>query len=137
MIRSTFLDDEPVLDIGCGDGKVTALLALSVPQGSVTGIDNSEKMISFAQENFPSSRCPNSNFIRMDAADLIFREQFDVVYFNAALHWIKDRTSVLRGVEKSLKSSGRLLFQMGGKGNAKDILDIVEALVSEDPWRFF
>lgn len=73
----------------------------------------------------------------MDARKLGFKEEFDRAFSNAALHWIVDQKAVLSGVEKSLKHSGRLLFQMGGKGNAKDILGILNDLLVEEPWRGF
>ena len=58
----------------------------------------------------------------MDARKLTFQSEFDMVFSNAALHWIVDQKAVLAGVQRSLKPGGRLLFQMAGKGNAKDIL---------------
>ena len=67
--------DEPVLDIGCGDGKVSAALAALVPQGSVIGIDNSEEMIALANQNFPAATYPNLFFRVMDARHLTFSSQ--------------------------------------------------------------
>jgi SAM-dependent methyltransferase len=52
--------NERVLDIGCGDGKITAYIASLVPEGSVVGIDNSAEMISFAQSKFPNQICLTS-----------------------------------------------------------------------------
>jgi trans-aconitate 2-methyltransferase len=127
--------NESVLDIGCGDGKVTALIASHVPEGKVTGIDTSENMIAFAQNTFTSLMYPNLRFLHKDAAKLDFQNEFDAVFSNATLHWIKDHLSVLQGVRKSLTPSGRILFQMGGKGNAEDILCIVEKLIKQDPWK--
>ena len=54
--------NERVFDIGCGDGKVTAEIAKQLPNGSVLGIDKSEEMIRFAQENFPSKKYNNLSF---------------------------------------------------------------------------
>ncbi|KAF5431048.1 Cyclopropane fatty-acyl-phospholipid synthase [Candidatus Methanophagaceae archaeon] len=54
--------NERVFDIGCGDGKVTAEIAKQLPNGSVLGIDKSEEMILFAQENFPSRKYHNLSF---------------------------------------------------------------------------
>jgi trans-aconitate methyltransferase len=64
--------DERVLDIGCGDGKVTAGLARAVPKGSVTGIDVSPEMIRFARKTFPSGKHPNLEFQVMDAREIDF-----------------------------------------------------------------
>ena len=73
----------------------------------------------------------------MDARKLTFQAEFDVAFSNAALHWVVDQNAVLSGVHESLKPDGRLLFQMAGKGNAKDVLYIISELVAEDPWKSF
>ncbi len=124
--------NENVLDIGCGDGKITALLASYLPHGKVVGIDSSEEMITFARSKFPQSKHNNLSFLRMDARELTFREQFDVAFSNASLHWIIDQQTVLRGVHESLDKKGRLLFQMAGKGNAQDLIAVLEELISEE-----
>lgn len=124
--------DETLLDIGCGDGKVTALLASYLPHGRVVGIDSSDEMIALARKTFPHCHNPNLTFMKMDARDLTFREQFDVAFSNASLHWIIDHQAVLAGVNESLDRNGRLLFQMAGKGNAQDIIAVLEELISEE-----
>ena len=60
--------NERVLDIGCGDGKVTAEIAKRLPSGSVLGIDNSEEMIKFSGENFPRKKYPNLDFQLIDVS---------------------------------------------------------------------
>jgi trans-aconitate 2-methyltransferase len=129
--------NEALLDIGCGDGKITAQLAQCLPQGCVVGVDNSEDMINLARRSFPQINFPNLSFQKMDARELTFRRQFDRVFSNAALHWIIDQRPVLEGVQRSLKPAGRLLFQMGGEGNAQDILAVLDELSIEDRWRKF
>jgi trans-aconitate 2-methyltransferase len=111
-----------VLNIGCGDGKVTAIIARSVPDGSVVGIDNSEDVILFARNYVPQDRFPGLSFIRMDTRCLAFDEKFDFIFSNAALHWIRDQRDVLAGIKDCLLFGGRLLIQMGGKGNAAAVL---------------
>ncbi len=124
--------DEALLDIGCGDGKITAMLASYLPHGKVVGIDSSEEMIALARKSFPNCHNSNLSFLKMDARDLTFREQFDVAFSNASLHWIIDHQTVLHGVHDSLDNHGRLLFQMAGKGNAQDILAVLQELISEE-----
>jgi trans-aconitate 2-methyltransferase len=126
--------NENLLDIGCGDGKITAQIATCLPDGTVVGVDNSEDMIRLAQRSFPDNEYPNLSFQRRDARKLDFDEQFDLVFSNAALHWIVDHRPVLEGVKCSLKPMGRLLFQMGGKGNAHNVLAIIEDLKAEARW---
>ena len=123
---------ESVLDIGCGEGKVTQLLSTYLPQGQVVGVDNSEEMIAAARQTFPHCHNPNLTFLKMDARELTFREQFDIAFSNASLHWIIDHPTVLQGVHASLDKNGKLLFQMGGKGNAQDVIAVVEELISEE-----
>ena len=130
--------NENLLDIGCGDGKITAEIAKKLPYGNVIGIDSSKEMIDLAKKTFPPSIWRNLSFKKMDAQKLTFTNVFDRVFSNAALHWIPDQKAVVEGGAKSLKSNGRLLFQMGGRGNAKDILDILAVMLEEKKWvRFF
>jgi trans-aconitate 2-methyltransferase len=127
--------NEALLDIGCGDGKITAELARCIPNGKVVGIDSSKEMITLAKKTFPTQDCPNLSFEVIDARKLTFQAEFDRAFSNAALHWIVDQKPVLAGVQRSLKSGGRLLFQMAGKGNAKDILGIIDELIAVEPWK--
>ena len=131
------IGNESLLDIGCGDGKITAELAKYLPQGRAVGIDSSKEMIRLAKQAFPNKDYPNLSFKVMDARKLTFKEEFDLVFSNAALHWIVNQNVVLKGVERALKPGGRLLFQMAGKGNAKDVLSIISKLDDEAPWNQF
>ena len=127
--------NEALLDIGCGDGKITAELAKCLPNGRAVGIDSSAQMINLAQKTFPNSDYPNLSFQVMDARKLLFQSEFDIIFSNAALHWIVDQKTVLQGVQRSLKTGGRLLFQMAGKGNAQAVLEILGDLLVEEPWK--
>jgi trans-aconitate 2-methyltransferase len=129
--------NEALLDIGCGDGKITAELAKCLPSGRVVGIDSSADMVNLAKTSFPLQEHPNLAFQIMDARKLSFQNEFDRMFSNAALHWIVDQKAVLIGVQRGLKSGGRLLFQMAGKGNAKDILSIIDELIVVQPWKTF
>ena len=113
--------DEHILDLGCGDGKVTAELAAAVPRGSVTGADASPAMVEFANKTFPPAKFSNLRFRAMDARKLKFERQFDLVFSNAALHWVDDHEAILRGASSVLKSGGRLIISCGGKGNAHEV----------------
>ena len=109
---------ENVLDLGCGDGKVTADISKIVSEGSIIGIDNSAEMIKLAKDRHSEAIYPNLSFQEMDAVNLIFNDRFDLIFSNAVLHWVKDHKAVIKGMFKSLKKGGRVILQMGGKGNA-------------------
>ena len=64
-----------------------------------------------------------------------FTNRFDVVFSNAVLHWVLDHLSILKNIKKSLKPKGRILLQMGGKGNAGGILAVMEGLILDDTWK--
>jgi len=125
---------ERVLDIGCGDGKVTAEIAALLPQGSATGIDSSQEMIGLACRTFTPGEFPNLRFIHMDACELNFRQEYDIVFSNAVLHWVSDHRSVLKGIYVGLKSPGRLLLQMGGRGNVADMIKVVQDVTAKPEW---
>ncbi len=128
---------ERILDVGCGNGRVTAELAALVPYGTVLGVDNSPEMINFARAAFPQDRFPNLRFAQMDARRLQLTEQFDVVFSNAALHWVDDHTAFLRGAAAGLRPGGRLLISCGGKGNAHDVFVAIRAVMRRRDWRRF
>lgn len=126
--------DESIMDIGCGDGKISAILASLVPKGRVVGIDLSSEMINFARSRFPNEDFPNLSFQVGDASGLNFPEEFELAVSFACLHWVKDHLPVLKGVYRSLRPEGKVLFQCGGRGNASKILDITEDLIRSERW---
>ncbi|WP_366918591.1 methyltransferase domain-containing protein [Acaryochloris sp. IP29b_bin.148] len=134
MAKLKLQGHEHILDLGCGEGKVTAELASQVPNGSVTGIDQSAAMISLAQTRFPSDPFTNLYFQQMDARQLTFHNQFDRVFSNATLHWVDDHQAVLQGLQKGLKPQGRLLLQMGGKGNVVGMIEAVQTVIQHSQW---
>jgi len=129
--------DEHILDVGSGDGKVSAELAHAVPRGSVTGMDASPQMIEFAKKTFPTRKFPNLRFRVMDARKIKFDRQFDLVFSNAALHWVDDHETILRSAALVLKPGGRLIVSCGGKGNAQDVFVALRPEMRLKRWRDF
>ena len=93
---------ESILDLGCGDGVLTEQLSLLVPEGKVVGINASEGMIKTARQ----LEKYNLQFYHMDMADMAFKEEFDVIFSNAALHWVTAHSLLLRHSHAALKPGG-------------------------------
>ncbi|MBO9733080.1 MAG: methyltransferase domain-containing protein [Chitinophaga sp.] len=115
---------ETILDVGCGTGELTAQLA---QQGAiVTGLDASPAMIQSARANFPEV-----TFVVGDATRFSLPQQFDAIFSNAALHWVREKEQAIERMYTHLKQGGRLVLEMGGKGNVQEILTALERAMSQ------
>ncbi len=125
--------NESVLDLGSGDGRVTAELADLVPGGSVVGLDASPSMIAHARRHHVKIR-PNLEFVLGDMQAIPFRYRFDRVYSNAALHWARDLVAVTHGIARVLRPGGRAVLQCGGAGNAAPMVSVLDDLIRSPSW---
>lgn len=129
---------ERVLDIGCGDGRITAEIANRVPRGSVVGIDPSRDMISFAASRFTPSTRPNLRFEVADARDLPFSGEFDLVVSFNALHWIPEPDPPLRSIRRALKPNGAAQLRLVAVGLRKSLEKVLEETRLSPTWaRYF
>lgn len=104
---------ERILDLGCGDGALT--LRLAELGCEVVGVDADPDMVRAARERGLDARLA-------DGAALPFTHEFDAVFSNAALHWMKaDPDGVVAGVGRALKPGGRFFGEFGGHGNVAAI----------------
>jgi SAM-dependent methyltransferase len=103
---------ERILDLGCGDGALTARLAER--GASVVGVDTSPSLLDAARARGLDARLA-------DAHALPFSGEFDAVFSNAALHWMREIDAVLAGVRRALKPGGRFVGEFGGHGNVAAI----------------
>jgi trans-aconitate 2-methyltransferase len=125
---------ERVLDIGCGDGKITAEIAARVPQGEVVGVDASRDMIAFASSHFGPTVRPNLRFEVADARVLPFRNKFNrIVSFNA-LHWIPEQDAALRSIRSAMTSNGQALLRLVPKGERKSLENVIEETRRSARW---
>ena len=137
IVKLKLRGDEHILDVGCGDGKITAELARAVPRGAVVGMDASAEMISFARKTFPAEKISNLKFQVCDAREIGLPKKFNLVFSNAALHWVDDHEAILHGAASVLKLGGRLLISCGGKGNAHDVFLAIRPVMRLKRWREF
>ncbi len=117
---------ERVLDIGCGDGRITAEIAARVPSGSVVGVDSSHDMIAFAAGHFTPAARPNLRFQVADAHNLPFGEEFDLIVSFNALHWLPDPAPALRSIRAALKPGGMAQLRLVSAGERKSLESVLE-----------
>jgi trans-aconitate methyltransferase len=98
---------ERILDLGCGDGVLTA--KLSAMGCEVIGVDASAAQIEAARKLGVDASV-------MDGENLAFNNEFDAVFSNAALHWMRNPDKVIAGVCRALRPQGRFVAEFGGHG---------------------
>jgi len=110
---------ERILDLGCGDGVITR--ALADLGCDVVGVDSSAAQIAATRARGLDARV-------VDGQALDFDGEFDAVFSNAALHWMRDAPRVIAGVHRALRPGGRFVAECGGHGCVATIHD---ALIAE------
>jgi trans-aconitate methyltransferase len=126
---------ERILDLGCGDGALTERLAAC--GCTVVGVDGSAEQITAAKTRGLDAHV-------MNGEALTFSHEFDAVFSNAALHWMKRADAVIEGVRRALKPGGRFVAEMGGAGCVAKVRGAVKAALARrgidgkplDPWYF-
>ena len=100
-------DARSAVDIGCGPGNSTEVLAARFPDASVSGLDNSPDMIEAARK-----RLPHVHFETVGIEAWNNPGPFDVILANAVLHWVPDHATLLPSLIAKLASGGSLAVQM-------------------------
>jgi SAM-dependent methyltransferase len=127
------LSGRRVLDLGCGDGALTRDMAAR--GAHVVAVDASPAMVAAARDRGVDARLG-------DACQLTFEPEFDVVFSNAVLHWVRDADAALAGIARALVPGGRFVAEFGGHGNIAAIAVGVRAALArrghqvEWPWYF-
>ncbi|MFZ4702001.1 MAG: class I SAM-dependent methyltransferase [Candidatus Methylumidiphilus sp.] len=121
-----FKGSERVLDVGCGDGKITAEIAARVTRGEVLGVDPSHEMVAFAASHFDPAEWPNLRFDVADARHLPFREAFDCIVSFNALHWVSEQGEALRSLRAAIKPDGLAQLRLVSRGERKSLEEVIE-----------
>lgn len=111
---------ERILDLGCGDGTLTA--EIEAAGADVLGLDISAELLAVA-------RMKGLSVKRADAHELDYVQEFDAVFSNAALHWMEAPDLVIDGVARALRPGGRFIGELGGHGNVAAIATALRAVV--------
>jgi trans-aconitate 2-methyltransferase len=140
LARLTLDGGERILDVGCGDGKITAAIAARVERGSVLGVDPSREMIAFAASHFgplaPQDSQPHANlrFEVGDARHLPYRDEFDLVVSFNALHWVPEQGAALQSIRAALQPDGRAILRMVSRGEREALEEVIEEVRQRSRW---
>lgn len=96
-----------ILDVGCGPGNSTRVLAQRWPRADVLGIDNSVAMITKAKADYPQAK-----WAVMDALAISYTDEFDILFSNAVIHWVPDHEMLFNKLMQALTINGILAIQM-------------------------
>jgi len=127
-------DATRVLDLGCGNGKITAETARRVPESTVLGVDASADMIAFAREHFGAATYPNLSFAVADIRKIAFRGEFDTVVSFNALHWIPEQGAALQAICAAMCKGGSAQLRLVPKSRRKSLEDVLEETRRSARW---
>ncbi len=127
--------DEKILDLGCGDG--TLAIDMEKVGAKIVAVDLSEDMVKKTNEKGIEAYV-------MSATKLIFQNEFDAVFSNAVLHWVKEPEIAIEKIYNSLKKDGRFIAEFGGYENIKHLIDAMQIVFDmhpeygefDNPWYF-
>jgi trans-aconitate 2-methyltransferase len=132
--------DERILDIGCGDGRISAVLAKCVPHGLVIGIDPSHAMLDWAKKQYVHQDYPNLSFQEGSFLQPGIKVLFDRVVSFCALQHCTDIQQALENMIQMVRPGGKLLILVPSVNNPawNKARAAVQSLPEWEPyWRHF
>jgi trans-aconitate 2-methyltransferase len=125
---------ERILDVGCGDGRITAMIAAMVPAGTVVGVDPSVEMVRFAQGKWGNRHGSKLQFEVADARRMPFHEEFDLVVSFNALHWVPEQEKALLSIRAALKRGGKAQLRFVPHGERKSLEHVIRETRQSPRW---
>ena len=122
-------DPRTIVDLGAGTGNVTRLLQARWPDAAVTGVDSSAEMLVCAARELPQI-----SWERADLSEWRPRDSVDLLYSNAALHWVDDHATLFPALFAMVSQGGTFAVQIPNNFTARSHTAIAE-VVSDGPWR--
>jgi trans-aconitate 2-methyltransferase len=107
--------DETVLDVGCGTGRLAALIVERLPRGRLVAVDRSANMLRLAAQHLDAGS--RVTFVQAEATMLPFAGAADAIFSTATFHWVLDHDALFASLFAALRPGGRLVAQCGGARN--------------------
>ncbi len=117
-------EGEKILDLGCGEGRLG--LEIAKRGAEVYGVDLSSEMVNQARANGLEAEV-------MSATEIPFEQEFDAVFSNATLHWVREPELAVKHIAQALKPGGRLVAEFGGEGNVQRIVTAMRTVFERHP----
>lgn len=129
--RTGIVSPKNIIDIGCGPGNSTKVLADKFPGSRVVGSDNSRNMLDKARAEYPELE-----FVFFDAGGdySVINQKFDLVFSNACLQWIPNHKMLLKNLMTLLNENGVLAVQIPINYN-EPIHKIITEITTSEKWR--
>jgi ubiquinone/menaquinone biosynthesis C-methylase UbiE len=128
--RVSFLNNDKILDVGCGNGRLTLEMLKANETINVVGLDKSVDMIKLSEELLSkSSCCDRVIFVVANILELHVKEVFDLVFSNSAIHWMIPLETTYKILYNVLKCGGRLAICQSGFGSYFELHNFVFSLI--------
>jgi len=134
-----FTGSDRVLDIGCGDGKITLEIAAQLKNGgSIQGIDLSPSMLKVARALLEKTKVPNASFNFVDVLKLDALNQYDKIVSFSTFHWITDQKLAFMKIRDALKPGGKAYLLFNGDHGKKAPMELaIERAIQRPYWNVF
>jgi trans-aconitate 2-methyltransferase len=107
LVSRINLEPQSIIDLGCGPGNSTEILAERWGNAALTGLDSSPEMLAQAKANHP-----DWTWLEADMASFTCQQKFDLVFSNAALQWVKHHAELLSRLKNLVSDGGAIAIQI-------------------------